>query len=75
MAVKGEKGFPVSAVNHWRCADMLSLQMNPASTCRCVLHLLIAFFYYQGTPGSTGDQGPRGPTGPQGSKGDKVVAD
>lgn len=24
MAVKGEKGSPVSAVNHWRCADMFS---------------------------------------------------
>lgn len=33
MAVKGERGSPVSAANHCQCADMIALQMNSAPVC------------------------------------------
>lgn len=74
MAVKGEKGSPVSAVNHCQCADMFSLQMISVHICGAVFAFTNCIFIIQGSLGPPGGLGPRGPAGPQGSKGDKVAA-
>lgn len=73
MAVKGEKGSPVRAVNRRQCADTLFWRLA-LCTSKAYFAFTNCFLYYQGIPGLQGPRGPPGPAGLEGRKGEKVVA-